>query len=260
VTVLSEKTTIRTVIVDDEPPARWRIQSLLTRDPNFEVIGECSDGNSALQMISRTRPDLVFLDVQMPGMGGFEVLDSISPAEIPCIIFVTAYDQHAIRAFDVNAVDYLLKPFDRKRFSACMERAKLRISKERDLADKERLLELLRKTSSPDRERVVVRSKGNLILLRTNDVEWIEASHNTVEIHAGPRTHTVREKISDLERLLPAGKFLRIHRSLIVNIDAVAEIQSCGSGEYVVLLRNGRELPLGRSYRACLNELLKECF
>jgi two-component system, LytTR family, response regulator len=246
---------IRTVIVDDEPPARWRIASLLNRESSFEIVGECPDGDSALSMISEKKPDLVFLDVQMPGLDGFGVLERIAPDHLPCIIFVTAYDEHAIRAFDVNAVDYLLKPFDRKRFVACLDRAKARIAKGRVSDDRQRVLDYLQR-SSLDRGRLIVRSKGNIIFLRLSEVEWIEASHNSVEIHAGARHHTIREKIGELERLLPADRFLRIHRSLLVNIDAVAEIQSCGPGEHVVLLRNGRELPLGRTYRDRLGSLL----
>jgi two-component system LytT family response regulator len=246
---------IRTVIVDDEPPARWRIASLLNREPSFEIVGECADGDSALRVISEKKPDLVFLDVQMPGLDGFGVLERIAPDPLPCIIFVTAYDEHAIRAFDVNAVDYLLKPFDRKRFSACLERAKARISEGRITDDRQRVLDCIQR-SNLDRGRLIVRSKGNIIFLRLSEVEWIEASHNSVEIHAGARHHTIREKIGELERVLPADRFLRIHRSLMVNIDAVAEIQSCGPGEHVVLLRNGRELPLGRTYRDRLGSLL----
>lgn len=207
-------------------------------------------------MISETKPDLVFLDVQMPGIDGFGVLESIAPADFPCVIFVTAYDQYAIRAFDVEAVDYLLKPFNQKRFWACLERAKARISKGRDGGEQQQLLELLRKTSAT-RGRLVVRSKGNLVFLHISDVEWIEAAGNYVQVHAGARAHSIREKISDFERLLPPERFLRIHRSIIVNIDAVSEIQNCGSGEYIVLLRNGKELPLGRSYRDHLDSLLQ---
>ena len=247
---------IRTIVVDDEPPARWRILTLLARDPDFEVVGECPDGRSAIELISDAKPDLAFLDVQMPGVDGFGVLEALAPADLPRVIFVTAYDEHAIRAFEVNAVDYLLKPFDKKRFWACLERAKTRISKARPGEEQQRIEELLRRTS-PDRGRLVVRSKGNLVFLRTCDVEWIEASHNSVEIHTGPRAHSVREKIGDLEALLPPDRFIRIHRSLIVNLDAVAEIQSCGAGEHIVLLRNGRELPLGRSYRDRLDGLQK---
>ena len=239
---------IRTVIVDDEPPARRRILSLLTHDPSFELIGECSDGNSAIHVILASKPDLVFLDVQMPGIGGFGVLEAVSSVYLPSVVFVTAYDQYAIKAFECDAIDYLLKPFSRARFYACLERAKSRISSGTNRTEQQKLLALLRRTGA-DRGRLVVRSKGKILFIQTSEIEWIEAAGNYVRIHAGTRTHTTREKISIFERLLPSERFLRIHRSIIVSIDSVAEIQNCGPGEYVVLLRNGKELPLGRSYQ-----------
>jgi two-component system LytT family response regulator len=242
--------------VDDEPPARRRISSLLSRDPNIEIIGECPDGISAIQMITKKRPQLVFLDVQMPGTDGFVVLDSLPQAALPYIVFVTAYDQYAIKAFEIGAVDYLLKPFSRKRFETCVHRAKERILNAPADTGQQELRALLRQ-SSFDRDRLVVRSKGNLVFLRTSEIEWIAAAGNYVRIHAGKQLHSIREKIGDIEQRLHPSRFLRVHRSIIVNIDAVAEVQRCGSGEYIVLLRNGRELPLGRSYRERLDELLK---
>ena len=207
-------------------------------------------------MITERRPQLVFLDVQMPGTDGFTVLESLPHAALPYVIFVTAYDQYAIRAFEIGAVDYLLKPFSRKRFETCVQRARERILNTPGDAGQEQLRALLRQ-SSLDRNRLVVRNKGNLLFLRTLEIEWIAAAGNYVRIHAGKHIHTIREKIGDLEQRLHPARFLRVHRSIIVNIDAVAEVQRCGSGEYIVLLRNGRELPLGRSYRERLNELLE---
>jgi two-component system, LytTR family, response regulator len=248
--------TIRTVIVDDEPPARRRISSLLSRDPSLHLVGECGDGASAIEMITEERPELVFLDVQMPGTDGFSVVDSLRHSALPYVIFVTAYDQYAIKAFEIGAVDYLLKPFSRKRFETCVQRAKERILNAPADTGQQELRAFLRQ-STLDRDRLVVRSKGNLVFLRTPEIEWIAAAGNYVRIHAGKQLHSIREKIGDIEQRLHPSRFLRVHRSIIVNIDAVAEVQRCGSGEYVVLLRDGRELPLGRSYRERLNELLQ---
>jgi len=247
---------IRTIIVDDEPPARRRISSLLTRDPSVVVIGECQDGASAIEMITEKHPQLVFMDVQMSGINGFDVLGSLRPSALPYVIFVTAYDQYAIKAFEVGAVDYLLKPFSRERFESCVRRAKERILNTSTESGQEQLRAFLRQ-SSLDRDRLVVRNKGNLLFLRTSEIEWVTAQGNNVRIHAGKNMYTVREKIGDLEQRLHPTRFLRVHRSVIVNIDIVAEVQRCGSGEYIVLLRNGRELPLGRSYRERVNELLQ---
>jgi two-component system LytT family response regulator len=245
---------IRTVIVDDEPPARRRILSLLGHDPSFELVGECPDGDSAIKLIVESKPALVFLDVQMPGVDGFSVLEAVAPVHLPAVIFVTAYDQYAIKAFDCDAIDYLLKPFSRARFRACLERAKSRIASGGDRIEQEKLLGLLRRTVT-DRGRLVIRSKGKLVFVQTQEIEWVEAAGNYVQIHAGGRTHATRETISAFEALLPPDRFLRIHRSIIVNIDAIAEVQSCGAGEYVLVLRGGKELPVGRSYRENLDSV-----
>jgi two-component system LytT family response regulator len=244
--------TIRTLIVDDEPLARRRIQSLLKADSSFEVLAECADGASAIEAITAQKPDLVFLDVQMPGTDGFGVLEAVASSHLPAIIFVTAYDQYAVKAFDAQAVDYLLKPFKQDRFTDSLTRAKKRILTGGDQADEERLLGLLRRIGG-DRGRIIIRTEGKIVFLRNSELEWVEAAGNYVRIHAGTRVHTVRDKISDFERMLPADRFIRIHRSIIVNLDAVAELQSCGGGEYVVLLRSGKELPLGRTYRENLD-------
>jgi len=244
------------VIVDDEPLARRRILSLLKDDSHFEVLAECADGDSAVEAILNLQPDLVFLDVQMPGTDGFGVLEAIAPKHLPAVIFVTAYDQYAVKAFETQALDYLLKPFKQDRFHASLERARKRLLKGDSQGDEEKLLALLQRIGG-DRGRIVIRSEGKIIFLRTSEVEWVEAAGNYVKVHAGQRAHVVRDKISDFEQTLPRDKFVRIHRSLIVNLDCIAELQSCGGGEYIVLLRNGKELPLGRTYRENLDSLVK---
>jgi two-component system LytT family response regulator len=239
--------TIRTVIVDDEPLARQRIASLLSGESDFEAVAECGDGRSAIEVIAAQAPDLVFLDVQMPGCSGFDVLEALGLERLRAIVFVTAHDQYAVRAFDAHAVDYLLKPFKRTRFRESLARARARVLAGPDPEERDKLLELVQMARGRS-ERLVVRTPGRFVFLRTNDVQWVEASANYVRIHTDKEQHQVRGKIGDLERSLPPDRFLRIHRSIVVNVDAIAEIQACGGGEYVVVLRSGKELSLGRSY------------
>jgi two-component system, LytTR family, response regulator len=247
--------TIRTLIVDDEPLARRRILSLLKPDSSFEVLAECGDGPSAIRAISEQKPDLVFLDVQMPGTDGFGVLEAIAPLHLPAIIFVTAHDRYAVRAFDAHAVDYLLKPFKRDRFLQSLAQARKAILTSHDSADEEKIVSLLRRVSGR-RGRLVIRSEGRIVFLRNSEVEWIEAAANYIRIHAGARIYSVRESISDFQETLVPDTFIRIHRSVIVNLDAISEMQNCGGAEYVVVLRSGKELPLGRTYRNTLVSLL----
>jgi two-component system LytT family response regulator len=246
---------IRTLIVDDEALARRRILSLLKSEPSFEVVAECADGQTAIRGIIEHKPSLVFLDVQMPEVDGFGVLEAVGSVHMPAIIFVTAFDQYAVKAFDAQAIDYLLKPFKQERFVAALARAKHRIQSGVNQLEPEQLLALLRAVSQ-DRERLVVRCEGKVVFLRTAEVEWVEADANYVRIHTRQRSYNIREKISAFERSLPEHKFIRIHRSVIVNLDAVAEIQNCGNGEHVVILRAGKELPLGRTYRERLDSLI----
>jgi two-component system, LytTR family, response regulator len=253
---------IRTLIIDDEPLARRRILSLLQSDPAFEVVGECGNGKDAVEKILELKPDLVFLDVQMPKLDGFGVLEAVAPTHLPSIIFVTAFDQYAVKAFDAHAVDYLLKPFKQERFLDAMVRAKIQFQSVATSGngageENQKLLSLLRHVNT-DSDRLVVRCGGKVVFLRSSEIEWIEAAANYIKLYSQQRVFTVREKISSLEEALPAGKFLRIHRSVIVNLSMVQEIQPCGGGEFVVVLRSGRELPLGRTYRSKIDELIHQ--
>ena len=241
--------------MDDEALARRRILSLLEPDSTFEVLAECADGPSAIEAILERRPDLVFLDVQMPGTDGFGVVEAVAPLHLPTIVFVTAHDRYAVKAFDAHAVDYLLKPFKRERFLEALEKAKRATTRGGDAAGEEKLISLLRRVSGR-RGRLVIRCEGKVVFLRTSEVEWIEAAANYVRIHAGTRVYSVRDKIGDFLKTLAPETFVRIHRSIVVNLDAVAEIQSDGGGECVVVLRSGKELSLGRTYRGALDELL----
>jgi two-component system LytT family response regulator len=245
------------LIVDDEPLARQRIRKLLEAEPDMEVVGECSDGRKAVAVIQEQRPDLVFLDVQMPGLDGFGVLEALGIERMPGIIFVTAYDRYALRAFEVHALDYLLKPFDRQRFEKALERARAQINRSRTADVNKQLLALLEdvKTGRKYQERFVVKSSNRVLFVRVEEIDWIEAAGNYVRLHAGSETHLLRETMSALEGKLDPHKFLRIHRSTIVNIERIQELQPWFHGDYVVLLKDGTQLTLSRSYRQKFQDL-----
>lgn len=247
---------IRALIVDDEPLAREIVREMLRRDPEIEVIGEASNGLEAVAAIEEHAPDIVFLDVQMPEMDGFGVLEAISLERLPAVIFVTAYDQYAVRAFEVHAFDYLLKPFDWQRFEDALGRAKAQIKRDDDLSQKlDALLQEMRKR--PGRaERLIIKTNGRVIFLRTEEIDWIEAEGNYVRLHAGKESFLQRETISSLEARLDGREFLRIHRSTIVNIDRVQELRPWFQGDYCVILRDGTQLPLSRNYWEKLKQLL----
>ncbi len=239
--------------MDDERLSRRRIQSLLQTDNDFEVIGECGDGPAAVRAINEHKPDLLFLDVQMPEMTGFDVLQAVPQEQLPATIFVTAYDQYAVKAFEAHALDYLLKPFAIERFSDAITRAKKTLQ---EAPEKGKLVEMLREMQG-SRRSIMVRSAGRTVFIRLDDIEWIEAAANYVKIYAGDEHYIVREKISGIEQQLPAHKFVRIHRSLVAGIDHVRELQACGNGEFVVVLRRGKELPLGRTYRSHVENAMR---
>lgn len=249
---------IRTLIVDDEPLARRKIRRMLTRDPQVEILGDSANGREAIAAIIAHKPDLVFLDVQMPEIDGFDVLESIPPADMPFVIFVTAYDQYALRAFEVSAVDYLVKPFDRRRFEKSMQRAKSRLTTERGRDVNQQTLALLEelKARSSHVERLVIKAGGRAFFLKTEEIDWIEAEGKYVRLHAGKESYLLREAIGSMESQLDPKKFPRIHRSTIVNIERVRELQPWFHNEYRVILKDGTELMLSRSCRKRLGEIL----
>lgn len=249
---------IRTLIVDDEPLARRKIRRMLARDPEVEILDDCANGREAIAAISTHNPDLVFLDVQMPEIDGFDVLESIPPAGMPFVIFVTAYDQYALRAFEVSAVDYLVKPFDRRRFEKALQRAKSRLATERGSDLNQQTLALLEelKARSSHVERLVIKAGGRAFFLKADEVEWIEAEGKYVRLHVGKESYLLREAIGSMEGQLDPKKFPRIHRSTIVNIERVRELQPWFHNEYRVILKDGTELMLSRSCRKRLGELL----
>jgi len=252
-------TKIRTLVVDDEPMGRERVLSLLQQEDDVEVIGECSDGRQAIAAIQQHSPDLVFLDVQMPGSTGFGVIDAVGAERMPEVIFVTAYDEYALKAFEYHALDYLLKPFNRDRFQETLkhDRASLERRRAGDLG--RRLLALVNniKPEAPARlERLIVKSGGRVFFLRTDELDWIEAAGNYVRLHLGDESHLFRETMNRMETRLDSRRFVRIHRSRIVNTERIKELQPWFNGEYVVVLRNGTRLTLSRGYRDRLQDQL----
>lgn len=247
----------RTLIVDDERLARQRIRRFLASEPDFEASGECASAPEALAWLRHNPADVLFLDIQMPEMSGFDLLAAV-PASIPVIIFVTAYDEYALRAFEVNAFDYLLKPFDRQRFQRCIQRARTQLSRVRTGELNQRLLGLLADLRGRREEaaRFAVKNGGRVFFVRTDEIDWIEAADNYVCLHAGPESHLIRETMNSVEAKLDPGKFARIHRSAIVNVNRIKELQPWFRGDYVVLLESGTKLTLSRTYRDRLHDLL----
>ncbi len=253
---------IRTLIVDDEVLARERIRDLLTSYRDFEIVGECGSGSAAVEMILRQQPEVIFLDVQMPEVDGFGVIEAVGASYVPVVIFVTAYDRYALRAFDAHALDYLLKPFDSERFDAALTRAQLQVEQHRSGKLNRQLIDLLaeRKSETATAERVVVKSGGRVFFLKWAEVDWIEAASNYVGLHVGKQTHLLRETMSGLEAKLDGKRFLRIHRSVIVNIERVKELSPLFHGEYAVILEDGTQLTLSRGYKDRLRLLCGEDF
>ncbi len=248
---------IRTLIVDDEPLARERVKRFLGEESDIEIVGEAADGREAVEKIRTLRPDLVFLDIQIPELDGFGVLEEVGASRLPAVIFITAYDQYALKAFDFHALDYLLKPYDRERFRRALERARAQIAAGKSSDLDERLRALLENFKSGQKhlERLMIKSQGRVFFLRADEIDWIEAEGNYVRLHAGRDTHMLRETMNHLASRLDPEKFLRIHRSTLVNIERIKELQPMFSGDYTVVLRDGTQLTLSRTYRDHFLEL-----
>jgi two-component system LytT family response regulator len=241
---------IRALIVDDEPLARKRILMFLRDEPDVEIVGECVNGAEAIEQIGRHNPDLVFLDVQMPEVGGFDVLRALPTDRWPLVIFVTAYNQHALQAFEVHALDYLLKPFKLIRFRQALQRARQHLNVH-DVPGKSRRFQewLLAQEETAYPSRLTVKSGEHTAFVEVNDVDCIEAAGNYAILHVGAINHILRETLSNLEAKLSPKRFLRVSRSAIVNLDRIKAVQPAIRGEHVVVLKNGRELPLTRGVR-----------
>ncbi len=255
---MNQPNKIKALIVDDEQLARKMIRRLLDGHGEIEIIGECENGREAITAIETAQPDLVFLDIQMPEVDGFAVLESLTGKHLPHIVFVTAYDQYAIRAFEVHALDYLLKPFDRERFEQALERALAQIESEKDSHLNQRLLSLLGEHTGATNYlgRMIIKNDGRVFFLKTDEIFWIEAQGNYVLLYTERQKHFFREAISSLESKLDPHQFKRIGRSAIVNLDQVRELQVWSRGDYKVVLRNGAELKLSHRYRENLSKYL----
>ncbi|MDB6094378.1 MAG: two component transcriptional regulator, LytTR family [Verrucomicrobia bacterium] len=271
---------IRTLIVDDEPLAREGLETQLRADPEISIVGQCGDGQAALDAIRTLRPDLVFLDIQMPKRDGFAVLAELKPAERPVIVFATAYDQHAIRAFEVCAIDYLLKPYSDSRFAAALTKAKHEIhqahsstltQKVEELLERVRAMDAARVETPPPPEqapatttapaadytdRIILKADGALHFIKTRDVIWIEAQGDFVRVQSNGKTQLVRETLQSMEQKLDGTKFLRIHRSYLVNLEHVRKVELALYGDYVVFVSDGSKLRMSRNYRTKLKALV----
>lgn len=253
--------TLRTLIVDDEPLARERVRMMLAAHPDLTIVGECGDGQQAVQLIRDHRPDLVFLDVQMPGVDGFGVLRQLDGDPLPYIVFVTAYDQYALKAFEVHALDYVLKPFNTERFGQALDRARATLARdEPGPVDRDRLRDMVTSLAAEQRERqrLVVKSSGRVFFVKVDDIDWIEAEGNYVRLHMGAQSHLLRETMKGMENALDPSVFFRIHRSTIVNADRIRELQPLFHGEYAVILRDGTRLVASRGPDNRLKKLLAE--
>jgi two-component system LytT family response regulator len=249
---------IRVLIVDDEPLAREGIRMRLQPAPDIEIIGECRNGREAVAAILRDAPELVFLDIQMPRMDGFAVIEAVGAQRMPQVIFVTAYDEHALRAFEVHALDYLLKPMDGSRFAEALARARDRIrgkNLEAIAAQLQQMMSAL-KGEKDYLERLSIKSAGRILLLGVDEIDWIEAADNYVQVHAGQASHLLLSTMNSLETRLNPQQFLRIHRSTIVNLKRIKELHPMFHGEFRVILQDNTQLTSGRSYSKNLQKFL----
>jgi len=249
----------KALIIDDEPPARSVIRRMLAGDGEIEIIGECSNGIEALELCADAAPDLLFLDIRMPEMNGFELIEAFDEEEIPAFIFVTAYDQYAVRAFEVAAVDYLLKPFDFERLERAVTRAKESLREKSGTERNEKVLRLLEQMSGQTErklERFVVKTDGRVLLVPAAEIDWIKADGNYLLLYTGGKKHIIRETLKNVEKRLDPEKFFRIHRSTIVNLERIREFQVHFNEKHLVILKDGTELILSRRFRDKLSKKL----
>jgi two-component system LytT family response regulator len=255
---------IRALIVDDEPLARQRIRLLARDEPDLEVIGECESAADALATIERDAPDLLFLDVQMPEMDGFELLQKLPRERLPIVIFTTAYDKHAVRAFEAHALDYLLKPFQPDRFKAAVARAQEHLMTRQESSAARGLLDLLATRQAPSPApvlpyltRLTIKGDDKVSVIKTPDIDSIESAGNYVSVNVGKQSYILRQSLNALEKQLDPEQFLRVSRSAIVNLDRVKELQPMFKGDYIIVLQNGKHLPMTRGLLRGVEQALK---
>jgi two-component system, LytTR family, response regulator len=255
---------VRTVVADDERLARQKLLILLEEEPQVKVVAECQDGRQTVAAIRALRPDVLLLDIQMPDLDGFQVLSEISPEEMPIVVFTSAYDEYAVRAFEAHALDYLLKPFDRQRLHHAVERARLELYKTTEREITHRILSLLSQVksltppASGHDSRLVIKANGRVVFLDLDSIDWVEAAANYVRLNVGKESYLFREMIGRVAERLDASHFVRIHRSTIVNVRKIKELIPVNSGEYIVVLKSGKELSCSRGYRTALHEIVEQ--
>lgn len=244
---------ITAILVDDEPLAREKLRMLLGRDPMFRIVQECATGREAIQAVYTHRPNVAFIDVQMPDIDGLSALDAIDPHTRPLVVLTTAFSHYAVQAFEAEVLDYLLKPFDEERLGRCLRRIKSRLVG----GSQERRTSVDSSKSPESIDRFLVKADGRILFFEAEEIDWIEAASNYVEIHTGSQSFLVRHTMNELEKKLNPKHFLRIHRSYIVNVAKIRGVQPCNSGEYMVRLQNGKELPSSRGFRDHLDSILR---
>jgi len=249
---------MHTIIADDERLARKKLRILLSSEPGVEIVAECSDGKQTIAALRAHKPDLLLLDIQMPSMDGFGVLRAIQPDDMPVVIFTTAYDQYAVKAFEAHALDYLLKPFDQGRLHHAINRARAEVLKAQDRETTFRILDFLAKTKAESQVdgRLAFKTGGRVVFLELNEIDWLSAAANYVTLNVGTESYLLREGISHISERLDPNRFVRIHRSTIVNVQKIKELHPVNSGEYIVVLKDGKQLSCSRGYRAGLQQLI----
>jgi two-component system, LytTR family, response regulator len=250
---------LRTIIADDESLARKKLRLMLGSEPDVEIVAECENGDVTVRALNNCQPDLLLLDIQMPDIDGFEVLRRIASDKLPIVIFTTAYDRHAVRAFEAHALDYLLKPFDHERLHQAVDRARAELLKAHDREATQRVLKYLseRAGEKPNR-RLVIKAGGRVVFLSFDEIDWVEAAANYVKLNVGKQSYLLREGIGRIAERLGPSQFIRIHRSIIVNLEKIKELQPVNSGEYIVVLKDGKELSCSRGYRAGLQHFIDQ--
>jgi two-component system, LytTR family, response regulator len=250
---------MRVIIADDEVLSRQKLRLMLGSEPGIQIMAECRDGAETVRALTLHHPDLLMLDIQMPDLDGFEILSGIPVEKMPMVIFTTAYDRHAVRAFEAHALDYLLKPFDQERLHQAVNRARAELLKAHDREATERVLKYLSESATQGARasrRFVVKAGGRVVFLSFDEIDWVEAAANYVKVNVGKQSYLLREGIGRVAERLDPAQFIRIHRSVIVNLEKIKELQPVNSGEYIVILKDGKELSCSRGYRAGLQQFI----